>query len=102
MAAPEKTLKFRSSRTDEFTSLFDSLSKSVKETGDKAFKLWRDDPSHNSLELHKLGGRHEGKWAVTINWSYRAVYRIDEKEGVKTYWWLWVGTHEAYNKLFKK
>jgi len=102
VAAPKKTLKFRSSRTREFDVEFASLPKAVQATASKAFRLWLEDPSHTSLTVHKLKGQHEGKWAVTVNWSYRAVYKVEEIDGIRTYWWLWIGTHEAYNKLFRK
>jgi toxin HigB-1 len=38
---------------------------------EKTLRLLEANPSHPSLRLHKLGGRHEGLYSVSINVTYR-------------------------------
>lgn len=38
---------------------------------EKTLRLLEADPSHPSLRLHKLGGKREGLYSVSINMTYR-------------------------------
>jgi hypothetical protein len=53
------------------------------------------EPSHPSLRFKKLGG-YEHVWSVRISEQYRAV---GERHG-DTIIWVWIGTHNEFEKLF--
>jgi plasmid maintenance system killer protein len=53
------------------------------------------DPAHPSLRFKKLGG-YENIWSVRINEQYRAV---GERSG-DTVIWVWIGSHNDFDKLF--
>ena len=53
------------------------------------------DPGHPSLRFKKLAG-YEQVWSVRINEQYRAV---GERDG-DTVVWVWIGSHNDFDKLF--
>jgi len=44
----------KSSRTQDFRKLFSKLPNRVQETAKKNYQLWRENPSHPSLEFKKV------------------------------------------------
>jgi hypothetical protein len=53
------------------------------------------NPAHNSLQFKKLR-RHANLWSVRVTLDVRAVgYR--EGDIIE---WLWIGTHNEFDKLF--
>jgi len=57
--------------------------------------LFEHDPYHSSLRFKKLAG-HEDIWSVRISAQYRA---IGERPG-DIVSWIWIGTHNEFDKLF--
>ncbi|MGA9777601.1 MAG: hypothetical protein WBS33_04955, partial [Verrucomicrobiia bacterium] len=71
-----------------------SLPEPIQRLAMKNYRLWRDSPRHPSLDFKKLGGAGE-RFSIRVGDHYRALGRkIDN--GVE---WVWIGTHEDYNKL---
>jgi len=61
---------------------------------EKTYPRWRNDPRYPSLDFKKLAGQGE-RFSVRVGLHYRAIsQRVDD--GVK---WVWIGSHEEYNKL---
>lgn len=60
----------------------------------KNYALWADDHFHPSLEFKKLKGSGD-RFSVRVGDHYRAIGHLvgDSVE------WVWIGTHEEYNKL---
>jgi len=58
----------------------------------KVLKLLELNPSHPSLRLHKLSGKFQGKYSVSITMSYRIVitFTVTEKGIIL----LDVGSHD--------
>ncbi len=54
------------------------------------------NPSHPSLRLHKLGGKLDGLYSVSINMTYRIgiAFIVDEDTVIP----VSVGTHDEKNK----
>ena len=78
-----------------FWRAYDSLDPRAREAARRAYLLFLADPSHPSLHFKKLGA-YEHVWSVRINEQYRAV---GERRG-DTIVWVWVGTHNEFDKLF--
>ena len=78
-----------------FWRAYGSLAPRVREAARRAYRLFLDDPSHPSLRFKKLGA-YEHIWSVRINEQYRAV---GERHG-DAITWVWVGTHNEFDKLF--
>ena len=60
----------------------------------KNFELLKANPSHPSLHFRKIG----------IFWSVRAGlnYRALAVENADDYIWVWIGTHDEYEKMLKE
>jgi hypothetical protein len=57
----------RSLRNKQFKTMFAKLPKTVQTEARKAYKLWRENPAHPSLQFKPLG---ENIWSVRINLQY--------------------------------
>ena len=58
-------------------------------------RVTRFSPAHPSLRFKKLKGLHN-YWSVRFGDGYRAVC---EREGDMVVW-LWIGTHQSFDKTF--
>lgn len=77
-------------------SFWDSYNKippEVRKLALKNFRLWLADPRHPSLHFKPYKGK---LWSVRVGDHYRAVGYYRERN---TFVWIWIGTHEAYNKF---
>lgn len=61
-----------------------------------AYAQFLKNPGHPSLRFKKLGG-FANAWSVRVNEQYRAV---GERDG-DTIYWVWIGTHNEFDKLFR-
>ncbi len=87
-------MKSKASR--RFWKCYDELPESIRRLAEKNYHLWRDNPSHPSLDFKKLGARG-GRFSIRVGDHYRALgHKISD--GVE---WVWIGTHEEYNKLVR-
>lgn len=66
----------------------------VQNEARKQFDLLKSDPSHPSLHFKRVGKF----WSVRISLYYRALAIKDEKD----YIWVWIGTHDQYQKMIKE
>jgi Txe/YoeB family toxin of Txe-Axe toxin-antitoxin module len=78
-----------------FWRTYAALDPVAREAARRAYELFAQDPGHSSLRFKKLGG-YERYWAVRINEQYRVV---GERQG-DTIFWIWIGTHNEFDKLF--
>lgn len=67
----------------------------VQRLAEKNYELWQADPEHPSLHFKKLRGGHGNRFSIRIGDHYRALGLMREE----TVEWVWIGTHEDYNKL---
>jgi hypothetical protein len=72
---------------------FNALPLHLQEMVRKSHRVWLNDPFHPSLHFKKLKGNI---WSVRIGDHYRTTGYFLESD---TFVWLWIGTHEEYNKL---
>ena len=62
--------------TEDFIERFARLPDSIKAQARKAYRLWRDNPSHPSLHFKKIHG-HENLYAVRVSLGWRALGLLD-------------------------
>lgn len=84
----------KSQGTIRFWKLYRELPEPIRRLAVKNYGLWRKDPQHPSLNFKKLAGSG-ARFSVRIGDHYRAIGH-QAANGVE---WVWVGTHEEYNKL---
>jgi hypothetical protein len=84
----------KSVTTERFRKAFDLLPEPVQKKTRTAYRKWKLDPDHPSLNFKKV---HATKpiYSVRIDLKYRAL-------GVKnrtTIIWFWIGSHAEYNNI---
>jgi hypothetical protein len=84
----------KSRATRRFWNLFDALPKPVQALAVKNYQLWLKNPAHPSPDFHRLRASPD-RYAVRVGNHYRAIGRLD----AKAITWVWIGTHEEYNRL---
>jgi addiction module RelE/StbE family toxin len=61
----------------------------------KQLNLFKIEPRHKSLRVHKLTGELKNLWSISINQSIRMVYLLDGDEA----YFVDIGTHdEVYRR----
>ena len=81
----------RSYARPSFWRAYERLDEKTRE----AFELFEQNPDHPSLRFKKLGGS-DRVWSVRVSAQYRAV---GERRG-DVISWMWIGTHNDFDKLF--
>jgi hypothetical protein len=76
-----------------FWRRFNQLPPPVQQLARNSFKFWLRDPFYSSLHFKKLKGE---LWSVRVGNHYRATGYFLSSD---TFVWIWIGTHEEYNKL---
>lgn len=62
---------------------------------DKALAVFRENPRHASLRLHKLGGALHNRWSLSVGMDYRLIFVWTDDEA----YFIDMGTHdEVYRK----
>jgi hypothetical protein len=87
-------MAIKSNRNQHFKKLFRSLPLSIQREAYKAYKLWKKDSAHPSLQFKRIFSL---TWSVRINDNYRALGKWDE-HGM---YWYWIGSHADYESLTK-
>lgn len=84
----------RSRATARFWKLYTALPVRIQQLARKNYLLWRDNPIP-SLGFKPLKGGSGKRFSIRVGDHYRAIgQRIDD--GIE---WVWIGSHEDYNKL---
>jgi hypothetical protein len=84
----------RSRRNAAFRKRYAALPKSVQDQALKAFRLWRSDPAHPSLQFKKVHPRLP-IYSARVTESYRSVCIRDRDVFI----WFWIGSHPEYDRL---
>ena len=79
--------------TRRFWANFNTLPKAIQELARKNFALLRENPQHPSLHFKKVGPF----WSVRIGRHYRALAVEDDGDLI----WVWIGTHDEYDRRLK-
>ena len=88
----------RSHLTADFRKLFAVLPSDVQQKARKNYKLWRQDPSHPSLEFKKTHTRRE-VYSIRVGMGWRALGLLVDEDAIM---WFWIGSHNAYEKILRQ
>jgi hypothetical protein len=88
----------KSELTDDFVKCFAKLPEIVKQTARKNYKLWKQNPTHPSLEFKKLNTK-EAVYSARVGIGWRAVGVLKNPDTIV---WFWIGSHDEYDKLLKR
>ncbi|QCQ22496.1 hypothetical protein FDQ92_10180 [Desulfoglaeba alkanexedens ALDC] len=65
----------------------------TRKLADKNFKLLKENSSHPSLQFKKIGEL----WSARVDQAHRALAVEDGEDFI----WVWVGTHDEYERILK-
>lgn len=87
-------MKIRSIHTnEEFAAQFVSLPQVIQKKALKAETFFRENPFHPSLRLHKLKGKLQGLWSISLDRKYRIIFKPME-DGIILF--VSIGLHSIY------
>jgi mRNA-degrading endonuclease YafQ of YafQ-DinJ toxin-antitoxin module len=66
----------------------------IKEDLSACLKLLAKDAFHLLLKTHKLKGDLDGRWACSVNYELRVIFKFVQYEGSETILLETVGTHD--------
>jgi hypothetical protein len=75
----------------DFWTAYRALPAVIRAQADKSFELLKADPRHPSLRLKKIGDY----WSARVGKGHRAL-AIEINEGLL---WVWIGSHNDYERL---
>ena len=76
-----------------FWKHYHSLPSHVRHLAVKNYGLWLENPWHTSLHFKPF---RNDLWSVRVGAHYRAVGRF---RGGNNFVWIWIGSHEEYDKF---
>lgn len=71
-----------------------SLPDRIRRKAEKARRLFIENPFHPSLRLHKLSGRMDGHWSISVDRRYRIIFMPIENGNML---FISIGTHAIYD-----
>ena len=80
--------------TERFWRCYRSLPRETRKLADKNFQLLKKNPRHPSLQFKKVGEL----WSARVGHAHRAL----AVEDGDNFMWVWVGTHDDYEKMIKE
>ncbi|MEI8229960.1 MAG: hypothetical protein WCG83_02365 [Candidatus Peregrinibacteria bacterium] len=80
--------------TSNFLKRWNALSGETQHRSQKAIDLFRGNPFHPSLRLHRLKGKMRIYWSISIDSKNRIVFRLDGE----TAFFTSIGSHAIYEK----
>jgi hypothetical protein len=83
--------------TPRFWAAYRELPPDIRDFARKAYRLFRDNPQHPSLNFKKVHDR-DPIYSVRVTLGYRALGLL-EGDGIT---WFWIGSHAEYDRLLHK
>lgn len=80
----------------EFVTELQKLPELIQRRAVKAEEVFRENPLHPSLRLHRLHGRLVGSWSISVNMKIRILFTRQESGDIVFYS---IGRHAIYKKV---
>jgi hypothetical protein len=82
--------------TPDFWKAYHSLPTDIRTAARSAYKKFEQNPAHPSLHLERL--RTDNRfWSVRVTRNFRAIAQRFEGDN----WvWVWIGSHEEFDRQF--
>lgn len=77
-----------------FREMYADLPDEIQLRADRAYQLFRQNPSHPGLNFKKVD-EERNIYSARIGLGYRALGQIDGSDII----WFWIGPHAEYDKL---
>jgi hypothetical protein len=91
-------LTFHSRQTPRFRKMLAALPADVQRQAERAYALFRENPRHGSLAFSPVPTAGRAMYSANVGEHYRVLGELRDD----TMYWLWIGSHEAYNRIVKQ
>ena len=78
----------------KFVREYKKLPPEIKNLAKQKEVIFRQDPFDARLKTHKLNGDMREHWSFSINYSYRIIFKIIDKNTIQFHR---IGDHDIYN-----
>ena len=79
-----------------FREMYANLPKDIQRRADRAYRLFRRNPSHPGLHFKKVDDDNP-IYSARVGLGYRAVGQVNGDDIV----WFWIGPHAEYDELLR-
>ena len=86
----------KSQATPKFWKLYARLPRRFQQRAQKAYQLWKKNPSHPGLHFKRVDDQ-EPIYSVRVSDTYRVLGLLEGDTMI----WYWIGTHDEYELLLK-
>jgi mRNA-degrading endonuclease RelE of RelBE toxin-antitoxin system len=86
----------KSRRSKRFRASLEALPPDIQRLATDTYQRWQQNPSHPGLHFKPIDSSDPDIYSIRIGAHYRA---ICERQPDGAYLWVWIGTHEEYDKL---
>ncbi|MCF7812371.1 type II toxin-antitoxin system mRNA interferase toxin, RelE/StbE family [Candidatus Gracilibacteria bacterium] len=76
-----------------FVRQYKKFPKALRQEMKEKIELFRTDPKHSFLKVHKLHGKLKDFYSFSVNYEYRIVFEYESKKRIAL---LTVGNHDVY------
>jgi hypothetical protein len=83
--------------TKDFLTCFAVLPEPIKAQAGKAYRLWRDNPSHPGLHFKRVHNS-EPIYSARIGIGWRVLGLLEGD----TITWFWIGSHADYDRMLQR
>ncbi|MDA2922708.1 type II toxin-antitoxin system mRNA interferase toxin, RelE/StbE family [Patescibacteria group bacterium AH-259-L07] len=77
----------------KFAKQYRRLPIRIKDLAEEKENIFRKNPNDPRLKTHKLHGRLRSFWAFSVNYEYRIIFDLADKNTVRFYS---IGLHDIY------
>lgn len=82
---------------EDFLDDYRRLPDDVRELARKAYRLWKDKPTHRGLHFKRIHSR-EPIYSVRVGKGWRVLGLLEDD----TMTWFWIGSHADYDTLIAR
>jgi hypothetical protein len=79
--------------SSNFWAAYNRLPAEIRKLADRNYEMLEADSRHPSLHLKRVGRF----WSVRVSAGYRAL-GVEAPDGIV---WIWIGTHEQYDRIIR-
>ena len=83
--------------TEDFLACFAVLPEAIKSQARRAYRRWRQNPSHPGLHFKRVHDR-EPIYSVRVGRGWRVLGLLEGD----TITWFWIGSHAEYDRLLER
>lgn len=81
--------------SSNFRKQFEKLPVFLQNKTCEKIEIFRENPLHNSLRLHRLKGKVSRLWTISVDMRTRAIFQVLDDSVVE---FLNIGSHSIYTK----